>query len=78
MQWAKGGFAGMRMGAATFTGVETGIIAGYTWFTGFALTGLSYEGGIFLGSMLSEIPGPDQQPLFPEWPAPDWLIEVMR
>lgn len=37
----------------TFTGLETGVIAGATTLTNFALVGVAWEAGVGVGSIIS-------------------------
>jgi RHS repeat-associated protein len=53
MRWMFGyGFGGATLGGATFTGVETGIIAGMTSFANWALVSTAFETGVLVGSIL--------------------------
>jgi RHS repeat-associated protein len=52
LTWVGSGFQGATLGAATFTAVETGVIAAATAFTTFAFTGLAFEAGVFAGSLV--------------------------
>jgi RHS repeat-associated protein len=52
LTWMLSGFRGMTYGAATFTGVETGVIAGATAFTNFAFISVAFEIGVGVGSLI--------------------------
>jgi RHS repeat-associated protein len=56
MQWAANRFGGMAMGAARYTALETGMIAGATSVTNFAYATVAYEAGLFAGSLISATP----------------------
>ncbi|MCX5868618.1 MAG: RHS domain-containing protein [Proteobacteria bacterium] len=60
-QWAAGGFQGVSMGGATFTGLETGIVAGGTWVVNFALMGTAWEAGAAAGSLINAAITPCEQ-----------------
>ena len=55
-RWIFSGFSGVEIGAATFTGVETGILVGATAGVNFIATGAAFELGAGAGSMISAIP----------------------
>jgi RHS repeat-associated protein len=54
--WVASGFSGAFMSGASFTGIETGIIAFGTETLWAVPVGLSYEFGVALGSLISSIP----------------------
>jgi hypothetical protein len=51
--WAMSGFRGATMAGATFTGLETGIIAVYTGGITYIVVSGSLEAGIFVGSIIN-------------------------
>jgi hypothetical protein len=53
LQGALGGFRGATMGAATFTGIETGVIAAGTAALNFALVSASWEVRVGIGSLIN-------------------------
>jgi RHS repeat-associated protein len=52
-RWMAGGFRGMSLGGAEFTGVETGILAGTNSVITYGSVLLAYEGGVAVGSLVS-------------------------
>ncbi len=62
LSWAGSGFTGASLSGATFTGLETGVLVAGTAVTNFVLTGVAWEAGVGVGSLVSGIPvyGTDQ------------------
>ena len=56
LAWASSGFGSTTMGAATYSDGETAVIVAGTHALAFALVAASYEGGVVIGSLVSEIP----------------------
>jgi hypothetical protein len=56
LSWAGSGFAGASLSGATFTSLETGVLVGGTALTNFVFTGISWEAGVGIGSLVSAIP----------------------
>ena len=55
-QWSSSGFAGATLGPATFTAAETGILVAVTHALAYLSTGVAYEAGVGIGSLISAIP----------------------
>jgi len=53
LQWAKTGFKGATLGAATFTSLETGIIAGGVAVLNSAYVSAAFEVGVAIGSLIN-------------------------
>ena len=47
------GFRGATLGAATFTSLETGIIAGSVSLVNFAYVSAAFETGVLIGSLIN-------------------------
>ena len=67
LKWAGSGFSGATLSGATFTGAETGILVGATGAINFVLFGLSWEVGLFTGSLVSAIPFISDQTIGTFW-----------
>lgn len=52
LRWVLSGFRGASMGAASFTGLETGIIAAGTAIVNFAYVSVAFEIGVGIGSLI--------------------------
>ncbi len=53
LKWALGGFRGATLAGATFTGVETGVIAAGTATLNFVAVTIAWEASVGIGSMIS-------------------------
>jgi RHS repeat-associated protein len=53
LQWLKLGFGGARLGAATFTAVETGVVVAGTTLLNWALVSAAFESGVAIGSLIN-------------------------
>jgi len=53
VSWGLSGFRGATLAGASFTAMETGILAGFTSALSFALTGVAFEAGVGIGSMIN-------------------------
>jgi hypothetical protein len=53
VQWARAGFGGAALRGTTFTAAETGVIAGATTLTNFALVTVAWEVGVASGSAIN-------------------------
>jgi len=53
LAWIFSGFKGVQIGAATFTGMEAGVIAGATAVSNFAFVSVAFEVGVMAGSMIN-------------------------
>jgi uncharacterized protein RhaS with RHS repeats len=67
-QWAMLGFRGATLQGVAFTGLETGIIAGATAATNFALVGAAWETGVGIGSIISAASLPCEEEIEPSKP----------
>jgi len=52
-RWGLSGFRGATLSGATFTGAETGILAGATAAINFVGVAVAWETGVTVGSMIS-------------------------
>ncbi|MCL4839988.1 MAG: RHS repeat-associated core domain-containing protein, partial [Thermoanaerobaculia bacterium] len=50
--WVSSGFRGATMAGATFTGLETGVLAGFTAAVNYVAVGLAFEVGVGVGSVV--------------------------
>ena len=56
LEWLRAGLRGATLDAANLTALETAIAVGATWLTNYVFVSVSWEGGVFVGSMISAIP----------------------
>jgi RHS repeat-associated protein len=62
-QWVKISFGGATVGAATFTSIETGLLVGVNVAYAWVLTGLAFEGGVVVGSIINTLITPCEEPI---------------
>jgi RHS repeat-associated protein len=65
LKWALGGFRGATLGGATFTGIETGVIAVGTAALNYAVVSVAFEAGVGIGSMINAAIMPCDEGLCP-------------
>ena len=70
--WLSSGLSGATLSGTSFTSLETGVLVGGTGVMNFAFTGIAWETGVGIGSLVSAIPvyGADQS--ITDWWANFW------
>ncbi len=75
--WVGSGFSGATLSGATFTSLETGVLVGGTAITNFALTGITWEVGVGIGSLVSAIPVYGTDKTVGDWWG-DYFYDLLR
>jgi hypothetical protein len=72
MHWFLSGLSGATLSGATFTGLETGVLAFATSGMMFFIGSLAYETGVFIGSMAAEMPVYGTNQTMTDWYVDMW------
>lgn len=66
-RWVLSGFRPITVGTAAFPAGESAILVGASGTMNFSVSGLSYEGGVLIGSTISALPGPGSSDSIRDW-----------